>query len=43
MGEADLDALVAGTPKQERLTKLAPLHATPDDYRALFTDALRYW
>lgn len=41
--EDDLDALVAGTLKQQRLTKLAPLEVTADDFRAMFTDAMHYW
>jgi hydroxyacid-oxoacid transhydrogenase len=41
--EDDLDELVAGTLKQQRLTKLAPIQATTDDFRAMFTDAMHYW
>jgi hydroxyacid-oxoacid transhydrogenase len=42
-GEDDLDALVEGTLAQQRLTKLSPRTATADDFRAMFTDAMRYW
>jgi len=41
--EDDIDTLVAGTLKQERLTKLAPIKATEDDLRNMFRQALRYW
>ncbi len=39
----DIDALVAGTIPQHRVTKLSPRPAGEDDLRALFTDAMRYW
>lgn len=39
----DLDALVAGTIPQHRVTKLSPRPAEPDDLRRLFTDAMSYW
>ena len=39
----DLDALVAGTLKQQRLTRLAPRQATPAQLRDLFQQSLRYW
>jgi alcohol dehydrogenase class IV len=42
-GEDDLDALVEGTLAQQRLTKLSPRAAMADDFRAMFTDAMRYW
>jgi hydroxyacid-oxoacid transhydrogenase len=42
-GEDDLDALVEGTLAQQRLTKLSPRTATADDFRTMFTDAMRYW
>jgi hydroxyacid-oxoacid transhydrogenase len=42
-GDDDLDALVEGTLAQQRLTKLSPRTATADDFRAMFTDAMRYW
>jgi hydroxyacid-oxoacid transhydrogenase len=41
--EKDVDALVAGTLPQHRVTKLAPRPATPDDLRQLFLGAMRYW
>ena len=42
-GEADIDALVAGTVPQHRVTKLSPRPANEDDLRALFQGAMRYW
>jgi hydroxyacid-oxoacid transhydrogenase len=42
-GPDDVDALVAGTLPQHRVTKLAPRPATEADLRALFLGALRYW
>jgi len=41
--EADLDALVAGTIPQHRVTKLSPRPASADDLHGLFRDAMRYW
>ena len=41
--EDDIDALVAGTIPQHRVTKLSPRPATPDDLRELFRGAMRYW
>jgi hydroxyacid-oxoacid transhydrogenase len=38
-----VDELVAGTLPQERVTKLAPRSATPEDLRQLFLGAMRYW
>lgn len=42
-GPDDVDALVAGTLPQHRVTKLSPRPADADDLRALFLDAMRYW
>jgi alcohol dehydrogenase class IV len=42
-GEADLDALVAGTVVQSRLVDNAPRSVSPEELRALFAGALRYW
>jgi hydroxyacid-oxoacid transhydrogenase len=42
-GPADVDALVAGTVPQHRVTKLSPRPASEDDLKALFLDAMRYW
>lgn len=42
-GPDDVDALVAGTLPQHRVTKLSPRPAGPDDLRALFLDAMKYW
>lgn len=41
--EDDIEILVDGTLKQERLTKLAPIQATADDLRDMFRQAMRYW
>ncbi len=41
--EDDIDTLVEGTLKQERLTKLAPIKATEDDLREMFRQAMKYW
>ncbi|HEU5424452.1 MAG TPA: hydroxyacid-oxoacid transhydrogenase [Nitrolancea sp.] len=42
-GEADIDKLVEGTLPQHRVTKLSPRPAGPEELRALFRDAMRYW
>ena len=39
----DVDALVAGTLPQHRVTKLSPRPATAEDLRQLFLTAMRYW
>ena len=41
--EDDIDALVAGTIPQHRVTKLSPRPATEADLRELFAGAMRYW
>ncbi len=41
--EADLDALVAGTLPQARLTQISPRATTEDDYRALFAASMTIW
>lgn len=41
--EDDIDTLVAGTLKQERLTKLSPIQATEADLRDMFRQAMKYW
>lgn len=38
-----IDALVAGTIPQHRVTKLSPRPASEDDLRQLFAGAMRYW
>jgi hydroxyacid-oxoacid transhydrogenase len=43
LGPEDVDALVAGTLPQHRVTKLSPRPATAEDLRQLFLDAMRYW
>jgi hydroxyacid-oxoacid transhydrogenase len=43
LGAEDVDALVAGTLPQHRVTKLAPRPASADDLRELFLSAMRYW
>ncbi len=40
---ADVDALVAGTLPQHRVTKLSPRPASADDLRQLFLDSLVCW
>ena len=40
---ADIDALVAGTLPQHRVTKLSPRPASAEDLRRLFQDAMSYW
>ncbi len=42
-GPGDVDALVAGTLPQHRVTKLSPRPAGPEELRALFLDAMTYW
>jgi hydroxyacid-oxoacid transhydrogenase len=39
----DVDALVAGTLPQHRVTKLSPRPAAAEDLRELFLAAMRYW
>jgi hydroxyacid-oxoacid transhydrogenase len=40
---ADIDALVAGTLPQHRVTKLSPRPASAEDLRRLFQEAMSYW
>jgi hydroxyacid-oxoacid transhydrogenase len=42
-GPDDVDALVAGTLPQHRVTKLSPRPAIAEDLRELFLAAMRYW
>jgi hydroxyacid-oxoacid transhydrogenase len=42
-GEPDVDALVAGTLPQHRVTKLSPRSVDADDLRQLFRDSMRIW
>jgi hydroxyacid-oxoacid transhydrogenase len=42
-GEGDVDELVAGTLKQERLLVIAPRDATADDLAGIFRSSLRNW
>jgi len=42
-GPGDVDALVAGTLPQHRVTKLAPRPAGEAELRTLFLDAMHYW
>ena len=42
-GPEDVDALVAGTVPQHRVTKLSPRPASEDDLRQLFLGAMSYW
>ena len=39
----DVDALVAGTLPQHRVTKLSPIPAGPDELRRLFLDSMTIW
>jgi hydroxyacid-oxoacid transhydrogenase len=41
--EANVDDLVTGTLPQQRVTKLAPRPAGPEELRQLFLGAMRYW
>jgi hydroxyacid-oxoacid transhydrogenase len=43
LGADDVDALVAGTLPQHRVTKLSPRPAAAEDLRQLFLAAMRYW
>jgi hydroxyacid-oxoacid transhydrogenase len=43
LGPDDIDALVAGTLPQHRVTKLSPRPASESDLRQLFLAAMRYW
>jgi hydroxyacid-oxoacid transhydrogenase len=43
LGVDDVDALVAGTLPQHRVTKLSPRPATAEDLCQLFLAAMRYW
>jgi hydroxyacid-oxoacid transhydrogenase len=43
LGTDDVDALVAGTLPQHRVTKLSPRPAAAEDLRELFLAAMRYW
>ncbi len=42
-GPADVDALVAGTLPQHRVTKLAPRPASEEELRRLFLDSMTCW
>lgn len=42
-GPDDVDALVAGTLPQHRVTKLSPRPASESDLRELFLGAMKYW
>jgi hydroxyacid-oxoacid transhydrogenase len=41
--ETDVDKLVEGTIPQQRVTKLSPRPASPDDLRQLFLDSMVLW
>src|SRR5215211_235947 len=43
LGTDDVDALVAGTLPQHRVTKLSPRPAMAEDLRQLFLAVMRYW
>lgn len=42
-GSTDVDDLVDGTLKQQRLLATAPREATPDDLAAIFTHSMEHW
>jgi alcohol dehydrogenase class IV len=42
-GPADVDGLVEGALKQQRLLAIAPRSATSDDLAGIFTDSLQVW
>ncbi|MET1039386.1 MAG: iron-containing alcohol dehydrogenase, partial [Aeromicrobium sp.] len=42
-GEGDIDALVEGTMKQQRLLATAPLVVTEDDAATILTESLEIW
>jgi hydroxyacid-oxoacid transhydrogenase len=42
-GPGDIDALIAGTVVQHRVTKISPRPATEGDLKELFLDAMTYW
>ena len=41
--EADVDDLVDGAMKQQRLLSIAPREVTPDDLRTIFTRSMSLW
>lgn len=42
-GEADVDDLVEGALKQQRLLATAPVHVTAEDLAAVFRESLEHW
>jgi len=42
-GAGDVDALVEGTMRQERLLAMSPREATPEDVAAQFTASMELW
>jgi alcohol dehydrogenase class IV len=42
-GDADVDGLVAGAMKQERLLAIAPRRVTAEDLAAIFRDSMQNW
>ena len=42
-GEGDVDGLVEGTMKQQRLLAVAPRDVTADDVARIFTGSLELW
>jgi hydroxyacid-oxoacid transhydrogenase len=40
---SDMAALVEGTLAQQRLLKLSPCHAGPDELATLFEDSIQIW
>jgi hydroxyacid-oxoacid transhydrogenase len=42
-GDGDVDGLVAGTLKQERLLVIAPRDAAAEDLAGIFRSSLRNW